>query len=71
MGNEYHTASCADTKINYFCKLLEDKDKPGEGPDSVKQFENEMDSNVATLVARMCLCIRGSGRVAVLNLGYV
>lgn len=70
MGNEYHTAACADTKILYCVEIVEGKDQPTEGPHSSKEFEGQMDSNVAALVARMCKCIQGSARVVVLDSGF-
>ena len=39
MGNEYHTAACADTKILYCVQIVEGKDQPVEGPHLVKEFE--------------------------------
>ena len=38
MGNEYHTAACADTKILYCVEIVEGKDKSAERPHSVKEF---------------------------------
>ena len=35
MGNEYHTAACANTKILYCVEIIEVKDKPAEGTHSV------------------------------------
>ena len=52
MGNEYHTATCADTIIIYSVEIVEGRDKLEEGPDSKKQFDSETDSNIAALVAR-------------------
>ena len=70
MGNEYHTVTCPDTKILYCVEIVEGKDKPAEGPHLVEEFEEQMDSNVAALVARMCVCIQGSARVVILDGGF-
>ena len=70
MGNEYHAAAFADTKILYCVEIVEGKDKPTEGPHSLKEFEEQMDLNVAALVARICKCIQGSVHVVVLDSGF-
>ena len=57
-------------KIIYFVEMVEGRDKTEKGQDLKKQFEGEMDSNVVVLVARMCFCICGLGRVVVLDLGF-
>ena len=57
-------------KIIYFVEMIKGRDKPEDVPDSKKQFEGEMDSKLAALVARMCLCICVLGRVVVLDLGF-
>ena len=61
MCNAYHTTGYADTIVIYFVDIVEGIDK--QGPDSKEQFEGDMDSNVAVIVARICLCIWGLDRV--------
>ena len=70
LGNKYCTAACADTKILYCVEIVDGKDKPAEGSYLVKEFEGQMDSNVAALVAKMCKCIQGSEHVVVLDSGF-
>ena len=53
VGNKYRTAACANTKVLYCVEIIEGKDIPTEVPHYVKDFEQQMDSNVAVLVARM------------------
>ena len=73
MGNEYRTAVYADTKILYIIEIVEGKDIPIEGTNSIKVFEQQMDSNVVALVERMCKCIQGSTYDVILDssFGYV
>ena len=68
MCNEYHTTGYADTIVIYFVDIVEGIDK--QGPDSKKQFESDIDLNVAALVARMCLCIWGLDRVIILDSSF-
>ena len=73
MGNEYRTAVYADTKILYIIEIVEGKDIPIEGTNSIKVFEQQMDSNVVALVERMCKCIQGSTYDVILDssVGYI
>ena len=60
MGITYHTAISVDTKILYCVEIVEAKDKTTEGPLSIKEFEEQMDSNIVALVVSMCKYIQGS-----------
>lgn len=68
-GNEYHTIACADTHIIFYVEIVEGKDKPSEGPDSVVEFKDELGA-IPSLVTRMTKSIWGTSRVVLLDSGF-
>ena len=53
MDIKYHTATSGDTKILYCVEIFETNDKKTEGSHSMKEFEEQMYSNIVALVVRM------------------
>ena len=67
-GNEYHTIACCDTHIIFYIEIMEGKDRPSQGPDSVAEFEEK--GATPGLVTRMTRTIWGSSRVVLLDSGF-
>ena len=68
-GNEYHTIACADTHIIFYIEIVEGKDKPSMGPDSIVEFLDQWEAT-PSLVLRMTKNIWGTQRVVLLDSGF-
>ena len=66
-GNEWHTLSCANSKIIYQVELVEGKDHPKDLGDP--EF-HKISSPTTGLLLRLCKTIFGRGMVIVMDSGF-
>ena len=60
-GNKYHSISCGKSIIMFTIELMEGKDQPKELPS---------EGGTEGLLLRLCKCLYGTGKIAVVDSGF-